>query len=124
MIVFETQLELNRRSLKSVHLTHTIVSFSPPNSDNYWKKQLLVRQAPYVVFIDELDAVGRESGLIKGAGGQEPDTTLNQLHKRGMLDKKDRSLEIWKQVAINEAAMAVSKIAIGPYYCSISTTSS
>lgn len=24
-----------------------------------------------------------------------------------MLDKKDRSLEMWKQVALNEAAMAV-----------------
>nr|GFB66685.1 probable inactive ATP-dependent zinc metalloprotease FTSHI 2, chloroplastic [Tanacetum cinerariifolium] len=35
--------------------------------------------ASYVVFIDELDAVGRESGLIKGSGGQEPDTTLNQV---------------------------------------------
>ncbi|KAJ8452090.1 hypothetical protein Cgig2_016671 [Carnegiea gigantea] len=35
--------------------------------------------APAVVFIDELDAVGRERGIIKGSGGQERDATLNQL---------------------------------------------
>ncbi|KAL2928397.1 putative inactive ATP-dependent zinc metalloprotease FTSHI 2 chloroplastic [Bienertia sinuspersici] len=35
--------------------------------------------SPAVVFIDELDAVGRERGLIKGSGGQERDATLNQL---------------------------------------------
>lgn len=30
-----------------------------------------------------------------------------QIEERGMLDRKDRSSEIWKQVAINEAAMAI-----------------
>ncbi|KAJ4809477.1 ATP-dependent zinc metalloprotease FtsH [Rhynchospora pubera] len=35
--------------------------------------------APSVVFIDELDAVGRKRGLVKGSGEQERDATLNQL---------------------------------------------
>lgn len=35
--------------------------------------------APSIVFIDELDAVGRKRGLVKGSGGQERDATLNQL---------------------------------------------
>lgn len=30
-----------------------------------------------------------------------------QIEERGMLDRKERSSETWKQVAINEAAMAV-----------------
>lgn len=30
-----------------------------------------------------------------------------QIEERGMLDRKERSPEKWKQVAINEAAMAV-----------------
>lgn len=30
-----------------------------------------------------------------------------QMEERGMLDRKERSMETWKQVAINEAAMAV-----------------
>lgn len=30
-----------------------------------------------------------------------------QMEERGMLDRKERSPETWKQVAINEAAMAV-----------------
>lgn len=30
-----------------------------------------------------------------------------QIEERGMLDRKERSPEMWKRVAINEAAMAV-----------------
>lgn len=30
-----------------------------------------------------------------------------QIEERGMLDKKDRSLDMWKRLALNEAAMAV-----------------
>ncbi|XP_024522587.1 probable inactive ATP-dependent zinc metalloprotease FTSHI 2, chloroplastic [Selaginella moellendorffii] len=37
------------------------------------------QNAPAVVFIDELDAVGRTRGLTAGSGGQERDSTLNQL---------------------------------------------
>lgn len=35
--------------------------------------------APAIVFIDEIDAVGRERGKGWGTGGQERDATLNQL---------------------------------------------
>ncbi|GJT36638.1 hypothetical protein Tco_0927057 [Tanacetum coccineum] len=37
-------------------------------------------QAQSIVFIDELDAVGKERGLIKGSGGKEHDATLNQVN--------------------------------------------
>lgn len=30
-----------------------------------------------------------------------------QIEERGMLDRKERSAEMWKQLALNEAAMAV-----------------
>lgn len=30
-----------------------------------------------------------------------------QIEERGMLDKKERSHEMWKRLALNEAAMAV-----------------
>lgn len=30
-----------------------------------------------------------------------------QIEERGMLDKKDRSPEMWKRLALNEAAMAI-----------------
>lgn len=33
-----------------------------------------------------------------------------QIEERGMLDRKERSFETWKQVAINEAAMAVAAV--------------
>lgn len=46
---------------------------------NKMLKLICFVKAPSVVFIDELDAVGRERGLIKGSGGQERDATLNQV---------------------------------------------
>lgn len=30
-----------------------------------------------------------------------------QIEERGMLDRKDRSTEMWRQLALNEASMAV-----------------
>ncbi|PHT92560.1 putative envelope ADP,ATP carrier protein, chloroplastic [Capsicum annuum] len=60
-------------------------------------------KAPSVVFVDELDAVGRERGSIKGSGGQERDATLNQVHacKKPMAPYVDY--------------MAVAKLQIIPY---------
>ncbi|GKA92053.1 hypothetical protein Tco_0813978, partial [Tanacetum coccineum] len=37
-------------------------------------------QAQSIVFIYELDAVGKERGLINGSGGKEHDATLNQVN--------------------------------------------
>ena len=37
------------------------------------------RQAPCIVFIDELDAIGRERGVHVGAVNDEREQTLNQL---------------------------------------------
>ncbi|GKE83178.1 hypothetical protein Tco_1553178, partial [Tanacetum coccineum] len=38
-----------------------------------------MKMAQSIVFIDELDAVGKERGLINGSGGKEHDATLNQI---------------------------------------------
>ncbi|KAH6757658.1 AAA-type ATPase family protein [Perilla frutescens var. hirtella] len=35
--------------------------------------------APSIIYIDELDSIGRVRGLVVGTGGQERDATLNQL---------------------------------------------
>ncbi|GJR30871.1 hypothetical protein Tco_1107103 [Tanacetum coccineum] len=39
-------------------------------------------QVQSIVFIDELDAVGKERGLIKGSGGKEHDATLDKYQKQ------------------------------------------
>ncbi|GJU64193.1 probable inactive ATP-dependent zinc metalloprotease FTSHI 2, chloroplastic [Tanacetum coccineum] len=58
--------------------------------------------------VDYADVAAMTDGMV-GAELITTDDLLQaaQIEERGMLDKKDRSLEIWKQVAINEAAMAV-----------------
>lgn len=33
-----------------------------------------------------------------------------QLEERGMLDRKDRSAEMWKRIALNEAAQAIAAV--------------
>lgn len=39
-----------------------------------------------------------------------------QMEERGMLDRKERSGEKWKQVAINEAAMAVVAVSLPDFH--------
>ncbi|GJX22268.1 hypothetical protein Tco_0226713 [Tanacetum coccineum] len=50
-------------------------------------------QAQSIVFIDELDAVGKERGLIKGSGGKEHDATLNQATRLRQYQKQQQGVQ-------------------------------
>jgi len=56
-------------------------------------------EAPSIVFIDEIDAVGRQRGIVQGSGHDEREQTLNQLLVE--MDGFDRSAAVVVIAATN-----------------------
>ncbi len=63
--------------------------------------QTAKRQAPSIVFIDEIDAVGRERGTGLGGGHDEREQTLNQILVE--MDGFDRDTNVIVMAATNRA---------------------
>lgn len=54
------------------------------------------KNAPCIVFIDEIDAVGRKRGAGLGGGHDEREQTLNQLLVRWMVSEQMEGLSLWR----------------------------
>lgn len=74
------------------------------------------KNAPCIVFIDEIDAVGRQRGAGLGGGHEEREQTLNQLLKEmdGFELTKELSLSRQQQTRyIRSSFIKARKILIG-----------